>query len=106
MQLLAAFLVPFFTAIATFLAQYFTRKAAVSVAMVAAVAAVTAGFYAGVQALLQGIAAGINDPDIVMIWWSVWPTNGATCISACVGADVAGFLWRYQKKMIETIAAL
>lgn len=106
MQALAAFLVPFLTAIATFLGQYFTKKAAVSAAMIAGVVAVTATFYAAIQALINGIAVTIGDSDFVMLWWSIWPTNGATCISAILGADVAAFLWRYQKKMIETIAQL
>lgn len=106
MHALAAFLVPFFTSLATFLAQYFTKKAAVSVAMVSGVVAVTAAFYAVIQGLIQGIGATVPNSDFVMIFWAVWPTNGAACISAILGAQVAGFVWRYQKKMIETIAQL
>lgn len=106
MQALALFLVPFFTSLASLLAQYFTRKAAVATALVGGVVAITAAFYAAIQALMTGLQVGVANSDFLMVWWSIWPTNGATCISAALGADVAAFAWRYQKRLMETIATI
>lgn len=104
MQLLAGFLIPIFTGLFTWLAQYFTKRAAVTTAVVAAVGVITGAFYSLVQGLLNGIGATITDSQFLMVWWAVWPSNGATCLAACFGADIAGFLWRYQKRTIEMIA--
>lgn len=104
MGFLASFLTTTFGSFFGWLTQWFTKKTASTIALVAAVVALTSAFYATTQSLLGGIASTISDSGFLMVWWSVWPENGIACITACFAADLAGFFWRYQKRLVEIVA--
>ena len=104
MPFLAAFLASVFGSIFTVLVKHFTHRVAMALTITAAVLAVTLAFYVSIKLLVSGVTRLIDNHYLLMAFWALWPDNADLCISACFGADVAAFIYRYKLKVVSMIS--
>lgn len=105
MTYLAQFFVSIFSGLFTWLAGYFTRKTALALTVIATGLAMTTTFYVSIKLLVSGVVATVSNQYLLMGFWALWPDNADLCISACLSADVAAFVYRYKLKIMQMITA-
>jgi hypothetical protein len=103
MRRLAALFGSFFTSTFGLAASWFSVRAATIAAGVAVTAALTAGLFIGCKALVSNVVMSVPYEPFVMGFWACWPANAETCISACLGADIAVFIYRYKVDLMKVI---
>jgi hypothetical protein len=103
MPLLGALVTSLFGGIATFFAGFIAKKAAFALAAVATFAALTVAFVAAIQAVAAGITVAFpeSSPIILSLIWVVLPDNAALCVTACIGADTAVALYRWNSENVR-----
>ncbi len=79
-------------------------KTAFIVAIGAVSLSITAALFLAIKALIAGLMVTVGYQPFVMAFWALWPSNAETCIAACLGADVAVFLYRYKLHLIQAIS--
>ncbi|BBO20874.1 MAG: hypothetical protein HKUEN07_03760 [Rhodocyclaceae bacterium] len=104
MATLAAWLASLVSAAFGFLSAQIGAKAALYVAVAAVSLTITAALYATIQGLVAGLVSTVTNEAFRMAFYSIWPSNATTCISACLGADVAVFIYRYKVGIVEAMA--
>ncbi len=104
MGALASFLVSVFGSAFGFLATYFGKKVAIGTAVGVTLLAVTTAFYLAIKLLVVGLVSQVSNQWFLMAFYAIWPSNAELCISACVAADVAAFLYRHQLMTIRAVA--
>lgn len=105
MTYLAQFLGAVFGGLFSWLAQYFSRKLAMGVTVIATSTAMMLAFYAAIQLLVGGVTATVTNVYFLVGFWAVWPDNAELCIAACLGADVAAFVYRHKLKLMELVTS-
>lgn len=114
MPLLSAFaswLGGIFAGVFSWVSVYLGARAALAVAIAAAFLATTGVAFVAVQGFISGIVSAsyaLTGPAgewFVIGFYSMWPSNGATVIAACLGTDVAVFLWRYKLQLINAVSS-
>lgn len=88
-----------------FFVSYVGKKVAVAAAITATVLAVMTAFYVAVKLLVVGVMSAIPNPWLLMIFYSVWPSNAETCFSAIFGVEVLAFLVRHKIMTIKAVAS-
>lgn len=104
MGTLAAWLSGLVSAAFGYLSAQIGAKAALYLAVAAVSLTITGALYATIQALVVGLMSTVSNEAFRMAFYSLWPSNAATCISACLGADVAVFIYRYKVGIVEAMA--
>lgn len=104
MGALAAWLVSIVSSAFGFLSAAVGAKAALYVAVAAVSLTITMALYATIQGLVAGLIMTVGNEAFRMAFYALWPDNAATCISACLGADVAVFIYRYKVGIVESMA--
>lgn len=104
MGAMAVWLASSVSAAFSFLSAQLGAKAALYIAVGTVSLAITAALYATIQGLVVGLTSTVSNEAFRMAFYSIWPSNAATCISACLGADVAVFIYRYKVGLVESIA--
>lgn len=104
MTTLAAWLASVVSAAFGFLSARIGAKAALYIAVAAVSLTITAALYATIQSLVTGLIMTVSNEAFRMAFFSIWPSNAFTCISACLGVDVAVFIYRYKVGIIEAMA--
>lgn len=105
MGALANFLVSVFGSLFGFLATYFGKKAAIGAAVGTTLLAATTAFYLAIKALVVGLMSQITNQWFLMAFYAIWPSNAELCLSACIAADLAVLLYRYQLMTIRAVAS-
>lgn len=103
MGALAAWLVSVVTAAFGFISAQLGAKASLYLAIVAVSLSITAALYVAIQSLVSGLVMSVSNEAFRMAFTALWPSNATTCISACLGADVAVFIYRYKVGIIEAM---
>lgn len=104
MPAIGAWLVSVFGGLFAWLSTWLGAKAALSLAIVAVSLSITGAFFIAIKALVVGVMSYITYEPFLMVFYALWPANAETCIAACLGADVAAFLYRYKLGLIQAIS--
>ncbi|MEC5386733.1 DUF5455 family protein [Uliginosibacterium sp. H3] len=101
-----SWLAQFFTAALAWLAGYFGKRAALAIAVVAVFVSMLVALWALIHGLVTGLVyvtpkGGVFD-GFWMGFFLVMPSNWQVCASACLSADVAVFLYRFNVTRIAT----
>jgi hypothetical protein len=106
MPALAAFLASTFGSLFAFLLKHFTQRVAVAATLGAAVLSVSLVFYIAIQALVSGVMRTVDNEFFLMGFYALWPENASLCISACIGAEVAAFIYRHKIRLIQMVSGV
>lgn len=104
MHLVAAFFVSAFGALFGYFAKFLGQRVAIGAALTASVVAASLTFYGAIQILISGLLLAIDNDWFLMVFYAIWPSNASACISACLAADVAVFIYRHKIRLMTTIA--
>lgn len=103
MPLLGSLLVTLFGSIASFLVKFLGVRLAAITAAIATYTTLTLALYAAMAAAAQGIAAAFPSLWLTGIWIMV-PDNAGACLSACILADTAVALYRWNMGSLQLAA--
>lgn len=104
MSAMAAFFASIFSGLFTFFATYFGKKVAMGAAIISVCLAITTAFFIAIKALVAGILYQVTNEWVLMAFYMVWPSNAEVCISACISAEVAAFLYRMHMDTVRTVS--
>jgi hypothetical protein len=109
MPMLGALLGGFFTGFITFLASWIGKKAALAVAVVAVFVALLVALWAAITALVSGLVVATPTGGAFEYFWMgfflLMPSNWSAVLAACLSADVAVFLYRFNVNRIANPVA-
>lgn len=97
MQFLAPFLMGFFNAIIVWLSNRVTKTIGITLFVLTVLGSLSLAFYLMLKALVSPLAYAITNQYILMGMSIIWPSNAEICISACITADLAAYIFRYKK---------
>ena len=104
MPLLGALLSGFFTGLISWLTTWIGKKAALAVAVTAVFVALLVGLWAAITAIVAGLVVVTPQGGIWEYFWMgfflIMPDNWIPVMSACLSADVAVFLYRFNMARI------
>ncbi len=103
MPILFGWLSSIFTSIFSIFSAMLAARTAAIAAVVTISLALTAALFLVIKGLVAGLVAVVPYEPLVMGFWSVWPSNAEVCISACLGADIAVFIYRYKVGLVEAL---
>lgn len=101
MNFFATFLLNVFSALFQWLSKYVSRKFALYGIAITALLSATTIFYVLIKGLVALIVYRFDNQTFQMFYYALWPSNANGCITACLAADVAGFLYRWKRDLIR-----
>jgi hypothetical protein len=108
MPLLAGLLVTLFSGLVGLLTTWLTKKVALVVAAIATFGALTIALVVAMQALVAGLLLAFPevDPVVLTFLWVAVPDNLPACVAACIGADTAVALYRWNSANLRLAASV
>lgn len=105
MKYLATFLLTVFSSVFGFAVKYFSRKVAIVATVTVAMLSLTTAFYLTLRGLVTVAVAQITNEALLMGFFAIWPPNAELCITICLAADVAAFMYRYQVDLLRMVSS-
>ncbi len=104
MPFLATFLAPLLRFVFDFALNRLSQKIWVFAALAGVFSVLTLTFYLAVKALVVGVTYTITNQYTLMIFYSIWPSNAETCITAIFACDIAAWTYKYSRDLLKLYA--
>ncbi|HZX31566.1 MAG TPA: DUF5455 family protein [Rhodocyclaceae bacterium] len=106
MQLLSAFLTAAFSKLFEFFATYVGKKVAIGGAVVATSLVLLTAFWVVIRALVAGLIHQVSNPQMLMAFYALWPSNAEACLSAYWTAQLMAFVYREHRENLRAMATV
>jgi hypothetical protein len=103
---IAIFFTSVFSGLFSIIGGFVGKKVAYGAAVSATLLIVAITFYTAINGLLSGVIQTMSNTTFLMVFYSVLPSNFATCITVMLTSDVAGFIYRHQVATIKSVASV
>lgn len=101
MPFFAAFLKAAFVAVFAIFTKYLGYQLAKVAILISVFLAMVVALLGAFKLLVAGVASQITNEYLLMVFWVIWPDNADLCISACLGADVAVWVYRVKLQLLD-----
>lgn len=88
----------------TWLTQFVTKKVAGGIALAVVIVALSAAFYLAIKTVVVGVVPAIGNQWLLMIFYTIWPSNAETCFTIIFGAEVTAYIYRHKIMVVLGIA--
>jgi hypothetical protein len=104
MGYLAAFLISVFGGLVSYLTKKIGAKLALAASFMVSYVAILTVLWIALKALILALVLVVNNQWLTMGFWLLWPANAEAVISACLGADLAVFIYRIHVENVKALA--